>query len=141
MLLKIINNTYGSFIIHFQGVWAINDNLYFHWELLQCKIDIPLYLSEYSFIDDVKPIINKGKGKGKCIPPPPPPINSRYDKMIKMGIPKDAVLQKMRLESNANKIKVSDLQNVSLRKTTPNEKRKSEEIQYLEESESTQSYK
>ena len=32
-------------------------------------------------------------------PPPPPKVESKYDKkMIKMGIPKDAVLQKMRLE-------------------------------------------
>ena len=50
----------------------------------------------------------KGKGKGKCIHPPPPPINSRYDKMIKMGIPKDAVLQKMRLENNPKKINPQD---------------------------------
>ena len=64
---KIINNTYGSFIIHLYGLWLMNDTLYFHWELLQCKLDMPIYLSEYSFIDDVKPIFNKGKGKGKGI--------------------------------------------------------------------------
>jgi hypothetical protein len=131
---KIINNTYGNFIIHLQGLWLMNNTLYFHWELLQCKIDIPLYLTEYSFIDDIKPIINKGKGKGKCIPPPPPPINSRYDKMIKMGIPKEAVLQKMRLEDVKDKrINPQDLQNVTLKKTIPNEKKKSDDAPYLAE--------
>ena len=137
---KIINNTYGSFIIHLYGLWLMNDTLYFHWELLQCKLDIPIYLSEYSFIDDVKPIFNKVKGKGKSKgkgiippPPPPPPINSKYDIMIKMGIPKDAVLQKMRLENNPKKINPQDLQNVTLKKTVIKEKEKKEDIPYLAE--------
>uniref|UniRef100_A0A6C0C6F0 Uncharacterized protein n=1 Tax=viral metagenome TaxID=1070528 RepID=A0A6C0C6F0_9ZZZZ len=144
---KIINNTYGSFIIYLHGLWLSNNTLYFHFELLQCKIDIPIFLNEYSFIDDVKPDLinnikkdkgnksNKGKGKGKGIqpPPPPPPLNEKYEKMIRMGIPKEAVLQKMRLESKVNRIKPSDLQNVSLKKTKPNEKRKSEELPYLAE--------
>ena len=133
---KIINNTYGSFIIHLYGLWLMNDTLYFHWELLQCKLDMPIYLSEYSFIDDIKPI-NKGKGKGKgkniLPPPPPPPINSKYDKMIKMGIPKDAVLQKMRLENNPKKINPQDLQNVTLKKTVIKEKEKTDDMPYLAE--------
>ena len=132
---KIINNTYGSFIIHFQGLWLINDNLYFHWELLQCKIDTPLYLDEYCFIDDIKHIPkSKGKGKGKDIlPPPPPPSNPKYDMMIKMGIPKEAVLQKMRLEDTPKRINPSDLQNVTLKKTKINEKTKSNDMPYLTE--------
>ena len=130
----IINNTYGSFIIHLYGLWLMNDTLYFHWELLQCKLDMPIYLSEYSFIDDIKPINKgKGKGKGKGIPPPPPPINSKYDKMIKMGIPKDAVLQKMRLENNPKKINPQDLQNVTLKKTVIKEKEKIDDMPYLAE--------
>lgn len=135
---KIINNTYGSFIIHLQGLWLMNDTLYFHWELLQCKLDMPIYLSEYSFIDDVKPIINKGKGKGKSKdtappPPPPPPINSKYDRMIKMGIPKEAVLQKMRLEDAPKRINPNDLQNVILKKTVIKEKEKVDDMPYLAE--------
>jgi hypothetical protein len=133
---KIINNTYGSFIIHLYGLWLMNDTLYFHWELLQCKLDIPIYLSEYSFIDDVKPVFNKGKGKGKGkgIPPPPPPnIQSKYDKMIKMGIPKDAVLQKMRLEETPRVINPKDLQNVKLKKTIIKEKEKIDDMPYLAE--------
>tara|TARA_B110000858_G_scaffold103342_1_gene118464 strand:- start:59 stop:883 length:825 start_codon:yes stop_codon:yes gene_type:complete len=135
---KIINNTYGSFIIHLQGLWLMNDTLYFHWELLQCKLDMPIYLSEYSFIDDVKPIINKGKGMGKSKdnvppPPPPPPINSKYDRMIKMGIPKEAVLQKMRLEDAPKRINPNDLQNVILKKTVIKEKEKVDDMPYLAE--------
>ena len=137
---KIINNTYGSFIIHLYGLWLMNDTLYFHWELLQCKLDIPIYLSEYSFIDDIKPVFNKGKGKGKgkFIPPPPPPpsgVESKYDKMIKMGIPKDAVLQKMRLEETPRVINPKDLQNVKLKKTIIKEKQKDkiDDMPYLAE--------
>ena len=137
---KIINNTYGSFIIHLYGLWLMNDTLYFHWELLQCKLDMPIYLSEYSFIDDIKPIFNKGKGKGKgkCVPPPPPPppnTQSKYDKMIKMGIPKDAVLQKMRLEETPRVINPLDLKNVKLKKTVIKEKQKDkiDDMPYLAE--------
>ena len=137
---KIINNTYGSFIIHLYGLWLMNDTLYFHWELLQCKLDMPIYLSEYSFIDDVKPVFNKGKGKGKGKgkfnpPPPPPEVESKYDKMIKMGIPKDAVLQKMRLEETPRVINPKDLQNVKLKKTIIKEKQKDkiDDMPYLAE--------
>ena len=99
---------------------------------------MPIYLSEYSFIDDVKPIFKgKGKGKGKLIPPPPPPppINCKYDKMIKMGIPKDAVLQKMRLEETPRVINPLDLQNVKLKKTVIKEKEKEkiDDMPYLAE--------
>ena len=133
---KIINNLYGNFIIHLQGLWLINETLYFHWELLQCKIDMPLYLSEYSFIDDNIPIKGKSKGKGKgkgLPPPPPPPTNSKYDMMIKMGIPKEAVLQKMRLENTPKKIQPKDLQNITLKKTKPIEKKKTDDMPYLSE--------
>ena len=134
---EIIKNTYGNFIIHLQGLWLMNDNLYFHWELLQCKIDMPLYLNKYSFIDDIKPVnsnINKGKGKDILSPPPPPPpSNPKYDMMIKMGIPKEAVLQKMRLEDTPKRINPSDLQNVTLKKTKINEKKKSNDMPYLTE--------
>ena len=78
---------------------------------------------------------SQGKGKGKNIlpPPPPPPINSKYEKMIKMGIPKDAVLQKMRLENNPKKINPQDLQNVTLKKTVIKEKEKTDDMPYLAE--------
>ena len=134
---KIINNTYGSFIIHLQGLWLMNDTLYFHWELLQCKLDMPIYLSEYSFIEDVKPIINKGntkgKSKGKDFIPPPPPINSKYDRMIKMGIPKEEDIKKMRLEDTPKRINANDLQNVILKKTVIKEKDKIDDMPYLAE--------
>ena len=127
MIEKIINNTYGYFIIHLQGLWVNqNNNIYYHWELLQSKIDMPLYLSEYSFIDDSP---NKNKGKGKGIPPPPPPI-SKYDKMIKMGVPIVAVKNKIQLDK---KIIPKDLQSqfAILKKTVINEKKKEDEIPYL----------
>jgi len=123
---KIINNTYGNFIIHLQGLWVNkNGNIYYHWELLQCKIDIPLYLTEYSFIDDT-PIIDKvfgkgGKGKGKnMVPPPPPPPLTKYDKMIKMGVPINAVQNKIQSDK---KIQAKDLQSITLKKTIINDKK------------------
>ena len=128
---KIINNTYGNFIIHLQGLWVNkNGNIYYHWELLQCKIDIPLYLTEYSFIDDTPDkVFTKGKGtKGKSIPPPPPPL-TKYDKMIKMGVPIHAVQNKIQSDK---KIQAKDLQSITLKKTITNDKKAIEDdIPYM----------
>ena len=133
---KIIPNTYGYFIIHLHGLWVNknNNNIYYHWVLLQSKIDMPLYLTEYSFIDDTSQI-NKGKGMGKGIPPPPPPSLilpkplTKYDRMIKMGVPIHAVQNKIQ---NDKKISAKDLQSIILKKTIINDKKKeSDDIPYL----------
>ena len=135
---KIINNTYGHFIIHLKGLWLNNQgNIYYYWELLQSKIDVPLYLSEYSFIDDFPKGKGKGyKGKGKSIPPPPPPPQliqpkplTKYDKMIKMGVPTNAVENKKKIDS---KIRAEDLQSITLKKTVINDKKEEEDnIPYM----------
>ena len=62
-----------------------------------------------------------------------PPSNPKYDMMIKMGIPKEAVLQKMQLENKITKINPNDLQNITLKKTKINEKTKSNDMPYLTE--------
>jgi hypothetical protein len=53
--------------------------------------------------------------------------------MIKMGIPKEAVLQKMRLEDAPKRINPNDLQNVILKKTVIKEKEKVDDMPYLAE--------
>ena len=50
---KIENYSYGNFIIELEGLWLNEDNIWFQWNLLQAKIKIPTYLSEYSFIDEI----------------------------------------------------------------------------------------
>lgn len=74
-LNEINKFTYGNFIIHLDGLWLSDNSIWFQWYLLQAKIKIPLYLKEYSFIDEIE---NKEK-------------SNKYDKMIKMGVPKQAV--------------------------------------------------
>ena len=72
----MITNTYGLFIIHLQGFWIIENDIYFQWYLLQAKIDIPISLNEYSFIDEQK----------KMPPPPPPLPPPNFKKKIKTNI-------------------------------------------------------
>ena len=76
MIENIDNYSYGNFIIELEGIWLNEDNIWFQWNLLQAKIKIPTYLNEYSFIDE----INEKKT-----------ITDKYDKMLKMGVPKAAV--------------------------------------------------
>lgn len=122
----IENCTYGSFIIHLNGIWIIDNKISFNWILLQGKIDMPLYLNEYAFIDENE-YQNKGKGKG--IPPPPPLDN--FNKLLKLGISKEAINHKMKMEKKV--INPKDLQSVKLKKTIIQEKKVSQQDKLLEE--------
>ena len=134
MIEKIENYSYGNFIIELEGIWLNEDNIWFQWNLLQAKIKIPTYLNEYSFIDE---IIEKKT------------ITDKYDKMLKMGVPKAAVDRQRLLDGKGTskelsvkgippppppppgmlpersttttvpKIKASDLKNVVLKKGKP----------------------
>ena len=108
----IENLTYGKFIIHLNGLWIINNIITYEWVMLQAKIDIPLHLCEYAFIDE-DDIKLKGKGKGKGIPPPPPLNN--FNKLLKIGLSMHAIEHKMKMEKVS--FNMDDLKNVSLKKT------------------------
>lgn len=130
----ITNYSYGNFIIELEGLWLNEDNIWFQWNLLQAKIRIPTHLKEYSFIDEIREATVK---------------EDKYEKMIKMGVPKEAVDRQRVLDGkisqgkiphgkipappppppnfsglnkksyNVPKIKASDLQNVILKKGKP----------------------
>ena len=116
----IENLTYGKFIIHLNGLWIINNIISYEWVMLQAKIDIPLHLCDYAFIDE-DDYNFKGKGKGKGIPPPPPPptINN-INKLLKIGLSKQAIEHKMKMEKVT--FNMDDLKNVSLKKTVVHKK-------------------
>ena len=125
---KIDNYSYGNFIIELEGLWLNEDNIWFQWNLLQAKIRLPTHLTEYSFVDEI--VVHK--------------IDDKYDKMLKMGVPKAAVERQRLLDGKGNsnkgiptppppppgmlpdknnttiktvpKIKASDLKNVVLKK-------------------------
>tara|TARA_B100000963_G_scaffold60379_1_gene48276 strand:- start:449 stop:1306 length:858 start_codon:yes stop_codon:yes gene_type:complete len=118
--------TYGYFIIHLHGLWLNKNEIWFQWDLLQAKVLIPTYLKEYSFIDEIQ---NKN-------------LPSKYDKMIKMGVPEAAVQRQKMLDGKIPppppppgislqtksytipKIQASDLQSVTLKKGKPLPKKK-----------------
>jgi hypothetical protein len=86
---KMITNTYGNFLINLQGFWIIENEIYFQWYLLQAKIDIPIYLENYCFVEEYPKIIKKP------IPPPPPLPNFGKKKITTFKIiPKKKVVQK-----------------------------------------------
>lgn len=67
-IYNLPNNSYGQLIVYLDGLWMVNNDIWFNWIALQIKIDEPIYLQNYSFID--KRIIPKPPPP----PPPPPPI-------------------------------------------------------------------
>ena len=112
--------SYGIFIIHLKGLWINNNDIWFQWNILQSKIEMPTILKEYSFIDE----------------------NTKYDRMLKMGVPMNAVNYQKKMDKippppplpinlkaektnySIPKIKASDLQNVVLKKSKPIQKQK-----------------
>lgn len=71
LLENVLPNTYGNYIIYLQGIWIIENDIYFQWYTLQAKIDMPLNLEEYAFLDSVKNI-PKPPPLPSFIPKPPP---------------------------------------------------------------------
>ena len=83
---KIDKFTYGYFIIELEGLWINNNDIWFQWNLLQAKVKIKTHLCEYSFIDE----INYTKKD--------PKKDTKYDKMLKMGVPIDAINRQKMLD-------------------------------------------
>ena len=48
------SKVFGIFIIHLSGLWLMNNTIWFNWNILQAKFNIPPMLKEYSFIDEDK---------------------------------------------------------------------------------------
>ena len=83
ILESVLPNTYGNYIVYLQGIWLINNDIYFQWYTLQSKIDMPLNLDEYAFLDN----------NVKSIPKPPPLPNFK-------SIPKPPPLPIFKIKNN-----------------------------------------
>ena len=65
-LMKIPSKVFGVFIISLNGLWLIDNKLWFNWSILQSKLYIPTTLKEYYFLEEEE-------CKENDTPPPPPP--------------------------------------------------------------------
>lgn len=88
---ELKNSTYCKSILLLSDLWiSINKKSYgLSWITLQIKLEVPLYLKGYSFIDESQ-IDNSEYSEIQNNE-----VYQKYFKMIKMGIPKPAVRQKM----------------------------------------------
>ena len=123
---------FGIFIIQLSGLWIMNQKMWFNWNILQAKMTLPIKLKEYAFLDDqvkeVKfippppppPPPPSRPPPSPRPPPPPPPSLNKYNQMLKLGIPKEAVEHKKKVD----RIQASDLQKVVLRKTVHEKNKK-----------------
>jgi len=117
---------FGIFIIQLSGLWIMNQKMWFNWNIIQAKCNLPVKLKEYAFIDEddditnVDTITKKIKGIPPPPPPPPPPPLTKYQQMLKLGIPLQAVEHKKKVD----RIQASDLQKVVLKKTVYDKKSK-----------------
>ena len=82
-LAAIDSFSYGYYIIHLHGLWINEQSIWFQWYLLQSKIFRPVHLAEYSFLDEIAEIDE--------IAHIPEKSDDKYAKMLKMGVPKEAI--------------------------------------------------
>ena len=108
------------------GLWINNNNIWIQCILFKVKL-CPIYFNEYSFIDENN---NNNQNNQKSL--------DKYDKMLKMGVPKEAVERQKIIRqkyttsppppnfpinkstNHIPKIKAEDLQNVVLKKSKKN---------------------
>lgn len=101
---EIYRNTYGNYIICLNGLWINKEKITYQWNLLQAKIDLPLHLDKYSFIDSDKKI------------PPPPPLPPPPKKITKNNI----IIKKNNIKPKEENISsfsptVEELQNILIK--------------------------
>ena len=88
--------SYGTFLLDLHGLWVSEKpqrEIWFQWYLVQAKIIEPICMQEYVFMDDYDK---------------PPQASSdtkepdKYDKMLKMGVPKEAVDRQRKMDGYPN---------------------------------------
>lgn len=85
---SIKSKTHGKFIFQISHIWVNEYNWGCAFNILQIIIDPTITIKEYSFIEDDEP--------SKCIKDDPKYV--KYFKMLSMGIPKQAIKQKIILD-------------------------------------------
>ena len=90
-LSDIENKVFGTFVIHFSGVWILKNKIWINMTLIQGKVYETPTFNKYIIIDDEDTIYNKIPPAPPPPPPPPPKKTDKYNKMIKVGIPIVAV--------------------------------------------------
>ena len=128
-LSDIENKVFGTFVIHFSGVWILKNKIWINMTLIQGKVYETPTFNKYIIIDDEDTIYNKIPPAPPPPPPPPPKKMDKYNKMIKVGIPIVAVEKQKAMD----RIQAKDLQNVKLKKTKVNDKKESSATHSLEE--------
>ena len=108
-LTNINGNTYGNYIIYLHGIWIKDNIISYEWILLQAKIYTPFYLTDYSFIEDIKnntinDKYNKYNKQTKLRsnpPPPPPPLPKSFTKKYINNKPKIQSKDKLKTKNNS----------------------------------------
>lgn len=87
---KFQHNKLTRFILQLDSIWHFEQTYGFNWYIVQAEIKLPEILQEYSFFND-----NYKEVKDEI---EPNPLYQKYFKMLKMGIPRDAVINKIKLD-------------------------------------------
>jgi len=96
-LETISSFSYGTFLVDLHGLWISNKEIWFQWYLVQAKIIEPICLQEYQFMDEYP--INTDKVT-EVVDNSSDTVPTKYDKMLKMGVPKEAVERQKALDMN-----------------------------------------
>lgn len=98
--------SYGWFLVNLHGLWFSETDVWFQWYLVQAKIIEPIRIHEYLFLEDTTdPLMHSETTTTQT------KVLTKYDKMLKMGVPKEAVDRQRRIDRgnhmNSGKIPVA----------------------------------
>ena len=105
---KLRPNFYIRYIIHLDSIWFFENTYGINWYIVQAEIKLPDILNNYSFYNENEPFEEK-KEKETSLEEQ---HYGKYLKMLKMGIPEQAVKNKMIMDG----IEPSILDNILLKK-------------------------
>lgn len=99
-LETISSFSYGTFLIDLHGLWISGREIWFQWYVVQSKIIEPVCMSEYQFIDRFTSDLKDEKDtKEDRVGPSIHEGPDKYEKMLKMGVPREAVERQRSLDA------------------------------------------
>lgn len=133
---KFKHNTLTRFILHLESIWYFEDTYGFNWYVVQAEIKLPNIPNNY-FFHNTNDLPKEDEIDNTSSPNP---VLQKYHKMLSMGIPKDAVKNKMKMDGIQPELLDSNISNgggipppppppptmllnVKLKKSEPNEKK------------------
>ena len=102
-IVTVPSFSYGCFMIHLHGLWISDTNMWFQWYVDQGKILVPISLPTYGFLDEIPGPSPYAETSAETSAGTSAGTSDKYEKMLRMGVPKEAVDRQRALDQPSRK--------------------------------------